>query len=199
MGVVLTKPVDINIYVAAENGDELNFCADIDDSGDVIITLEQEILDEYLRDLLGDPLTLYHFLKDCCDDGLERAVVAITKELQSRGVPMNDLYSLIETTKCTDSDMDIAVGNVYTLNGDYLIVAYEGATNVPYRYKVWSYNPVTKKTSFGWFTSKGDDLAYCNQFNTIRLRNAELIDTGVILKDISLFIEYVNDLVDSKS
>ena len=100
MGVVLTKPVDIDIYkVDTEDGDEIDFYAELDKDGDIIVTLKHDSVVSYVKELLSNELTLTNFLESCCDEGLEDAVVTIIKELQSRGVSLRKLYKFMEISK----------------------------------------------------------------------------------------------------
>ena len=104
MSVTLTKTMDIDVYkVFDEAGSELDFDADLDRDGDIVITLEQAGLDlyisEYIKELLVDEENLRKFIENYCDVDLEDAVVTIIKELQSRGSPLRKLRSLMETSK----------------------------------------------------------------------------------------------------
>lgn len=199
MGVTITKSVDIDIYkVATEDGDEIDFYAELDRDDDIVITLKHESVLSYTKELLNDEANLSIFLENCCDDGLESAIVAIFNELQHRGLPMKDLYSLMDTTKSTDDDMDIAVGNVYKIGDTYSVISFEDPDEVTYKYKVLVYNPETKRTSFSWYTSKGDELAYRSRFNITMLRDAELVDTNVDVSGISEFIKYVDTRINEE-
>ena len=86
--VTISKEViikmDVDVYrVRDSNGDEIDFVADVDNDGDIIIELADAIGDlsnDNVRDHLGDEDTLTDFINDSCDTYCEVALqILLTK------------------------------------------------------------------------------------------------------------------------